>query len=414
MRFKITGEHGHEWVFDNQSNKIVCLGDASTNIDVVRQIVPPLPNQKPFSLTKSKTVQILKIQLGTNCNYKCSYCIQRDYLNKTRMPTATDLEVFFKKLDDAGIVLADKAKIELWGGEPLVYWKLLRVLLPKLRERWPTYSISMVTNGTLLTEEIVKFFLEHRVHLKISHDAQAQFLRGMDPLDDPAMRKLWMDTFDAYLAHSLGFKLNMVISPENVDLFEAQEFFASKLHPAVPFVYEGAVMVYSTNTVRFASFPKDRAETLRNSIHRALLQEPQSNVAKALNKWEMDLLQRIAYETPTSLISAKCNNVLSDVLSVDLAGNVLDCHNVDPITHSIGELEDFDNVRTRFVALNKRQNCKQCLVVSSCKGNCPRHNEWEHNASCLANKLIHQSLFEVVWFILTGERISRIKLATIN
>ena len=44
-------------------------------------------------------------------------------------------------------------KIEFWGGEPFVYWKLLKPLGEAVKARYPNAQLSIVTNGSLFDDE---------------------------------------------------------------------------------------------------------------------------------------------------------------------------------------------------------------------------------------------------------------------
>ena len=122
----------------------------------------------------SRDIRKLRIQLGINCNYKCSFCLQAQEGAKLSSPVVRGekLAKFMRQLEMAELKFDNLKKIELWGGEPLVYWKTLKELIPTLREKFPEVEISTISNGTLMTDEILEFFIRHRICLTFSHDAQ--------------------------------------------------------------------------------------------------------------------------------------------------------------------------------------------------------------------------------------------------
>jgi len=104
------------------------------------------------------------------CNLGCGYC----YIGKKKlslsMDTAKDIIDFvFSKTPSH-----ENIDIGFFGGEPLLELEILKNLTD-LIERQPSYdanrlSLSVVTNGTLLTPAIFDFLSEHGIELCISCD----------------------------------------------------------------------------------------------------------------------------------------------------------------------------------------------------------------------------------------------------
>lgn len=106
----------------------------------------------------------------------------------------------------------------------------MRLLVPKLREMFPTQRISLITNGSLLNEEKIDFCLKHHVSVTISHDAQAfEKLRDdKNPLDSPtvlnALKKYIKGQKDI---DNMGFGINVVVNPYNADISKIDEYFTN-------------------------------------------------------------------------------------------------------------------------------------------------------------------------------------------
>jgi len=80
-------------------------------------------------------------------------------------------------------------ELAFFGGEPLLGFPLIQALVAEVEERSQRESIPvsfhLVTNGTLLTEPIVRFMAEHRFRIAVSldgdpqaHDANRRFRNG--------------------------------------------------------------------------------------------------------------------------------------------------------------------------------------------------------------------------------------------
>ena len=135
--FEVQLESGLTLLYDSMKTQLIYGGQALSFEHLSRTILAREENPKqPFDFTnevyqfpkKDKQIKNLKLQLGVNCNFKCKYCIQASgdsYMSKSvSFDDAVKLINALKdKLDLSGL-----KKIELWGGEPFVYWPLLESL----------------------------------------------------------------------------------------------------------------------------------------------------------------------------------------------------------------------------------------------------------------------------------------------
>jgi uncharacterized protein len=123
----------------------------------------------------SKMQQIL-LNLTETCNLRCRYCVysgsyyyERQHSKKTMTAETARMAIrnFWEHSRDL-----DKVHISFYGGEPLVAFDLLRETIAYARSlgRWPKMYLHVDTNGTLLTDEMIRYFIENRFYLQISLD----------------------------------------------------------------------------------------------------------------------------------------------------------------------------------------------------------------------------------------------------
>ncbi len=113
--------------------------------------------------------------LSGQCNMNCVYCQAGSprIIGKGRM----DIETARKAVD---IIFQSPAKyvnIEYQGGEPLLNFELVRFITEYAEEKAAgngvTADFSVVTNLTLLTDEMVNFIAEHQINVSTSLDGNA-------------------------------------------------------------------------------------------------------------------------------------------------------------------------------------------------------------------------------------------------
>jgi len=125
------------------------------------------------------------------CNLRCVYCQAGDGENSLggMMTQETAEKVIETILDSPNQHLT----IEFQGGEPLLNYPIIQFIV-EMVERKHTgkdISFSVVTNLTLLTNEMISFFAEHRVGLSTSidgaasiHNANRPYPNGSATFDD--------------------------------------------------------------------------------------------------------------------------------------------------------------------------------------------------------------------------------------
>ena len=325
--------------------------------------VPRVAKDQP--LGKSRAPRVLKIQLGLSCNYACSYCSQAFQIADATVSKLADVEHFLTELD--GWITEAPEKIELWGGEPFLYWAKIKRLIPALSERFPGAQFLVITNGSLLDTEKLDFIARYDICVGISHDGPGQHLRGPDPLDDPEKSR-WIKALLAERPGKTSF--NAVLTRDHHDLQALKAWFADKVGPDVSVGLEGVVNVYDAATaIGTGRFGPAELNSLTWSIFEALVEDPNAfGLGERVNEFYKSIIRR----RPIEALGQKCGMDREDTIAVDLRGNVMTCQNTGAKgAHKIGHVADFDAIAldtaTHFAF---RPECMSCPVVQLCKGSC--------------------------------------------
>ncbi len=334
------------------------------NIDARDWLTAPRVS-KSTPIGKSRAPKVLKIQLGLSCNYSCSYCSQAFQIGDATVSKLTDVDAFLSNL--GAWLGAAPERIELWGGEPFVYWAKLKRLIPALAERFPEARFLIITNGSLLTREKLDLITQYDIDIGLSHDGPGQGQRGPDPLANPEQRR-WIE---ALLAERKGHvSINTVLTAQNHDLEAIKAWFQKRLGTDVPISLEGVVNVYDAATLLGAGrFEEADLHALRRSVFESLVSDPGSF---GLDKRVRDFIQSLKVRRPIEALGQKCGMDRPEHIAVDLQGNVMTCQNTGAKgEHKIGHVDDFDAIAldtaTHFAF---RDECMSCPVVQLCKGSC--------------------------------------------
>lgn len=359
-------------------------------------VAPPVSPNAPGR--KSAEPLTLKIQLGMRCNYSCSYCNQAGEVDSGTVTRTADADEFLETLDTWLEGAPDR--VEFWGGEPFLYFAKLKRLVPDLRARFPAANFSIVSNGSLLNEEILAFIEKFDIFIAISHDGPGQHLRGPDPFNDPEqaewLRALWAQRGRG--KHRVSF--NVVLTPANADIRATRQWLANKLDDEeLMLETEGVVSVYDEQTLAASGrWTSGDYELLHQSIVEGFA-DGQALRFRSVSSKAMDFIQSLKHQRPSSALGQKCGMDDPRQLAVDLKGNVMTCQNTGARgRHKIGHVSAMEDVRlTTATHWSHRESCRYCPVLQLCKGSCmflnddlfaqSCENEYHYNMAVLAGVL---------------------------
>ncbi len=113
----------------------------------------------------------LRLQMTDFCNLDCTYCqIERNYFtdNKQQMTP----EIAIKSMETfARLAPENQAKTIIFtGGEPLLNYETLKLLVREVPRYLRNYRLVLFTNAVLVNEEIARFLKEHDVLTLVSLD----------------------------------------------------------------------------------------------------------------------------------------------------------------------------------------------------------------------------------------------------
>lgn len=150
----------------------------------------------------------IRLEVTSHCNLKCEYCHNSEYSNRKDDMTAEEIMQLIKDLKEYYPI----NKILLTGGEPLINPKICEIikLITDLG-----IKPDMVTNGTLITEELVKKLEDSglkRIRISIDEISEESKLRSTA---NP--NKIWENARMIKEKSDIEVCIHTVCSPDNVD-----------------------------------------------------------------------------------------------------------------------------------------------------------------------------------------------------
>lgn len=128
------------------------------------------------------SVNTIYIIPGDACNLSCVYCSQHE-LHEGEHPKAEVNPKIYDYIKQIAGNQNNRVSIVFFGGEPLVYWEQIKEIIDNLIGFNVRFSI--VTNGVLINEEMVKFFNKYNINIQLSWDGEKVLeTRGVDVMKD--------------------------------------------------------------------------------------------------------------------------------------------------------------------------------------------------------------------------------------
>jgi len=190
------------------------------------------------SLLGKVNFRMMYLLLTDRCNLRCSYCFlerqtplryQRLNMNKATILQAIEFYTRIRQFKNFKKDREQEEIIHLYGGEPLLNFTGLRVAVEyihdlKMQKRLPpNLKVVMVTNGTLIDDEIAQYFRDKDISVGISLDGPLVIHNKYRKYS--SSKGSFMDTLRGYnllIKHKVKTGISCTITPDlinNLDLF---------------------------------------------------------------------------------------------------------------------------------------------------------------------------------------------------
>ena len=342
---------------------------------------PVVPFSKDVPLKKSRAVKLVKIQMGLSCNYACDYCSQK-FVERPKETNPKDIENFMELFNELDFDEQRGLKVEFWGGEPFVYWKTFKPLAEAIAEKFSDWKeppkFSVITNGSLLTEDICAWLYAMGFSVAISHDGPGQYVRGPDPFDDPKTKKTVLEFYEV-MSKERRMSFNSMLNAKNTSRKLIHDWFVNfTKDPMVPLGEGGFVDAYDDDGLASSLQTKrDMFEFRRKAFADIFANDGYIGFGGIIQKID-GFTNSVLTHKHADYLGQKCGMDEEDTISFDLRGNVITCQNVSATetskngeSHLGGNLSDFDNISINTAThWRNREECSKCPVLHICQGAC--------------------------------------------
>lgn len=178
------------------------------------------------------------LKLTTACNLNCVYCSEGDC-----KPINLPQEIFFKLIDELPSLLeqvqSKDVEFLFHGGEPMLYGRNnLKILIDYAKNNLTTYNVRFLiqTNGTLIDENWIKFFLSENISVGVSLDGYPEIhdKNRRTKNNEPTAKEI-LQNLKLMQESNLNFGTLMVLnSAKNIDTDKLFNFiYENNLQPKI-------------------------------------------------------------------------------------------------------------------------------------------------------------------------------------
>lgn len=389
------------WKYDVEKNVFSSDNDKIRNINFLSDI--------------NDTSQQIRIVLGQNCNYKCSYCTQ-NLIKNGEQYTTKDIKkyvTYLKKYYDTYYTPhTKKIHFTFWGGEPFLYINEIKLLVSEIREQFSKefsdIRFGTVTNGSLLKGDVFKYITDENISVTISYDGPGQFVRNKQDIFDKGT-----ETRES-----------------------AMEILKNKGIISLSAVFHK----YNPSTLNYINWTKDKLETenfmIGEMYYNRVYDELGKNFACTKEQLEQDTAERLQLflldEIPQmrfvylkriekffktlgkTEVKSDCQSFSQNkFFAADMAGHLWGCHNVkneyvDEYGNNIykGNIYTGEHNILEFAALKKRlPRCKDCLLRWICCGGCPYTPSKYDDINCQNYWYFYYTFFAHTIYLMSNKKI---------
>ena len=333
-----------------------------------------------FGIKKQvKIPTIMYLNVSTFCNLACKYCfiesspISSQKYTKMSFKTAKiAVDKFLAELEKNKI---KESQIIFYGGEPLTNFEVVKKTINYIQdEKKSNITLTIITNGTLLTKEIIQFLMNKHIGIGISidgpkfiNDKNRVFKSSNNSVYDKAMAAIRLLN-----KMNSSYCVSATVTPDVVE--NEEEVLNWLIDNKIKNVFWN-LYHYSSNTDDWEKHYNKMSDFILNSYKK--LKDNGIDEEKVKEQIEMFLNQTFKFHS--------CGAVGLNQLTIKPNGDVCICQGDSRSYKNIvgniikDEITDILNNPTNNEWLKMytidKEECKYCPALSVCGGGCPLQAE---------------------------------------
>ncbi len=348
----------------------------------------------------------VRISFGLECNWNCKYCSQdKSQAHKEcrwEMAPGTMATALYKLLHEYG---GDFVAVQFWGGEPLLHWDYIKSVHDAFQDLVVIHGglhsqvhFGFVTNGSLLTSEIVNYCIRNFFSVCISHDGPGQELRTADPLKEH--KNLIQRLYNS--RQSCSF--NSVMTSRNNSHNQLVQHLSKELNTKAQIIIADAAPLAVSDGVDLSLVPfREDLMSYSESLFRDMLTygilDYFDSYTRIIDDFKRAICSPDLLHVPEF---SACGAGWPGKVVLNTHGEAIYCQSYLDEVGTLSELQAGKELSYSKVRHANIAGCKNCPVLHMCRYGCPKQTSevWEQN--CKIRFAHYMALFKIAFLQLTG------------
>ena len=316
------------------------------------------------------TLKKIYLMLGSACNLKCRHCYETDVPQpRLKKEIHKDVWDYLERIKSNNV---RPMELLFWGGEPLLYWKLIQEVVERFGKGAFNYAI--MSNGVLLTDDKVDFINQYDIGYTVSNDGPLTAkVRGVNVFDDDEFCKRFM----RIKRKCIGVTTHAY----NIDPYVLCDYIKSRIGDEGYFIFYQYLLectfnmdsdLYAYDFKRFEAIMKRCREDYVSDFVTFNRKGPGRLFLRRGVNYIEDWLIRKEKGLPDEWYP-DCLPMRKDI-NIDILGFVHACHNrasvIGRVTDTYEELLESNDKYFR-AAMARKPECDSCEALPFCRHGCP-------------------------------------------
>ncbi len=324
---------------------------------------------RPLSITITTTLK---------CNARCTYCYEKG-VKQSDIKDGSEEQIinFIKEKSEV-----DEVHLVWFGGEPLLNRAFIDKLSNRLKKEGIKYASYIITNGSLIDDEIIKNKLDfwNVKDMQITLDGTKRIYEKRKNYLNPQEGEFYkiLNTISRIAQKGVFVNIRLNVDAENT----TEILKLLKVIDRIYSSYDNVVFYPAFITGTDAMLSEDEKVDF---VKEMLLEL--KNIKKLTTNTKFYSLPRMH----------ACMNGDPKSFSIDVNGNIFTCeHYVGMNDKKIGDLAvGLEKSDTRGKRIVFREECDKCVFLPKCYGGC-ESNYLEGDSPCMIEKYLIKAYLEIL------------------
>jgi radical SAM protein with 4Fe4S-binding SPASM domain len=321
--------------------------------------------------TQIEIFNAIVLPISDKCNLNCPYCFaQTNGTFNFKSFTCKDIEQTIKFTVDKNENKETPVSVIFFGGEPLLKLDIIKFTLEYCKNNYPSrkFNFAITTNGTIITDEIIKIFKDNNFAVLFSLDGYENEFNLRKFKNGKSSVPLVLKNLQRLKDNGIFPELRATLLNNNPYICETYDFF-EKLE--LPFNIVFAYVSENTSN-QYANYDKRILQSIEVQFNK--LQDYYINKVKnrenLYNKLIAELASYLRFRIKTSIACGAGYNYFT----VTADGNIFSCpHLMNDKKYAIGNILEGVKSKSDFtpVKIDSIVECNDCWLRYLCNGGCP-------------------------------------------